>query len=286
VKNWEPKTINEVVKVYPTLTSPILVETDAGNGVLKLPAGCGGTAPLICEFVGTSLARWIGVQTPDFALIRTDSNFVEMMRSRDEFLAEEADGFISRHEEPVFRFTPQSIQDVKNKDMLTRLVLLDTWIRNEDRYFNKTGNLPSRNTENVLLVKNGQHKKTYTVKAFDHAESFREFQPRFEPEKHFGKQAVNDPAVFGLFPEFDPYLDWKVVCQVASRLIQVNEFEVQEIFSRIPRSWILDKETKKAFIAFIVNRATFVAEHLPKKLFPNKIPLLKQTQESHDFQKQ
>ena len=270
--------------MYGTLTSPILVETDTGNGVLKLPAGCGGTDSLICEFVGASLARWIGVQTPDFALIRTDSSFVEMMRGLDESLAEEADGFISRYEEPL-RFTPQSIQYVKNKDMFTRLVLFDTWIRNEDRYFKKTGKSSSRNTENILLVKNGQHKDSYTITAIDHAEAFREFQPKFEPEKHFGERAINDPAVFGRFPEFDPYLDWKVACRVVGRLMQVNEFEVQELFSRIPRSWALDEEIKKAFISFIVNRAAFVAENLPKKLFPDKIPLFKQTQENHDSQK-
>ena len=98
VDNWQPNAIIRVDHVYPTSTRPILVETDAGLGVLKLPAGCGGTERLICEFVGSSLAKCLDVSMPNFALFRTDSNFVEMMCGLDESLAEKADGFISQYE--------------------------------------------------------------------------------------------------------------------------------------------------------------------------------------------
>ena len=272
VENWKPNAILSVEKVYGSSTSPILVDTDAGKGVLKLPAGCGGTERLVCEFVGSSLARWIDVPIPDFALIRVDADFVTMMCGIDEDLAEEADGFISKYEK-AFPLTPSSLQDVKNKDVFTRLVFLDTWIRNEDRYFKRTGKSSSRNTDNVFLVENGQTKKPYNVKAIDHSEAFRDLSPEFEPGKHFGERAIRAPAVFGRFPEFDPHLDKDVAYQVADRLARIEVSEVQALFDWIPRSWKLNAKTRKAFVSFIVKRAAFVAETLPPKLFPTKSTL-------------
>jgi hypothetical protein len=265
-----------VSPAYQTSTLPILVKTDAGNGVLKIPAGCGGTDRLICEFVGSSLARWLGVPTPNFALIRTDSNFVEMMQEINAPLAEEADGFISQYEK-LLRFELHIIPHVKNKDIFTQLVFLDTWIRNEDRYFKKTGKLSSRKFGNIALIEERQFSRSYIIKAIDHSEAFRYHSGRLDIVKHFGKQAINDPHVFGLFPEFKQYRNWEVACQLTNRLMQIKESDVQNIFNQIPKSWVLDDKTKKAFIAFIVKRAAFVAENLTKNLFPGKMKLFQQT---------
>ena len=271
MKTWKPSTITGVEKVYGTSTSPIRVKTNASYGVLKLPSGCGCTDRLICEYVGSSLAICLDVQVPEFALIRTDARFVEMMRSRDETLAEEADGFISRYEEPL-RYTPKSVEDIKNKDFFTKIIFLDTWIRNKDRYATKTGERSTRNTENIFLVENGQTKLPYTAKAIDHSEAFRLYDFAFNPE-HFGEQAIYDSTVFGRFPEFDTHLDWEVACQLVDRLLHVDVSVIQSIFEQIPKSWNLSVKTKKVFISFIIKRAAFVAETLVKKLFPGKITL-------------
>ncbi len=273
MENWTPQSIIEVVKVFETGTFPILVETDAGMGVLKLPSRCiGGPVCLISEFVGSCLASLLEVPVPDFALIRADRDFVEMMRPFDESFDGEEVGFISQFEAAA-PFTPQLIQDVKNRDCFTKIVFLDTWIRNEDRYFKKTGESSSRNTNNVLLVVNGQAKEPYTLKAIDHSEAFRSYLPSFKMEDHFGQQAIDDPKIYGQFPEFTPLLDKEVAGRVSERLASINKTEIQAIFGRIPKSWKLTASAKKAFITFVVKRAAFVAGTLVGKLFPEKITL-------------
>jgi hypothetical protein len=272
MKMWKPTIITDVEHVYGTSTSPIRVNTDASKAVLKLPSGCGSTDRLICEFVGTSLARWLDVPTPDFALIRTDALFVELMRGRDESLAKKEDGFLSRYEIP-WRVTPQSMREIENKDFFTKVIFLDTWIRNRDRYSTKTGESSSRNTDNLFIIENGQSKYPYTAKAIDHSEAFRNYDVTFEPKKHFGDNAINDPKIYGNFPEFMQYLDRDVADQTADRLRQVAVSTIQEIFKSIPKSWKLGTKTATAFVSFIVQRAAFVADTLVKKLFPIKIAL-------------
>lgn len=269
MENWKPNAIIGVERVFGTVTSPIYVQTNAGAGVLKLPIGCGSTDKLVCEFVGSSLAKWLGVQTPDFALIRTDRNFVEMMLGHDEDLAEVAYGFISRYEHS-FPFTPQSIDDIQNKDFFTRIIFLDTWIRNPDRYCCRTGKSFSRNADNLFLVDDGRTKEPYTIKAIDHAEAFRDFSPTFELDEHFGNNVIDDETIYGNFPEFQSHLDWDVACQVADRLSRIETSEIRDLFKCLPKTWILDAKIKKAFISFIVKRADFLSTTLVKKLFPTQ----------------
>ena len=258
--------------MYGTRTSPVLVETNVGKAVLKLPAGCGSPDRLICEFIGTSLAKWLGVPTPDFALFRTGHDYVTLMQGIDEDLAKEEDGFISRYEK-TFPFTPLSVQDIKNKGVLTKLVFLDTWIRNKDRYYKNTDESSTRNTTNIFLVENGQAKEPYFLKVIDHTEAFIGDSLGLELENHFGPAAICDPAIFGRFPEFDHYIDRNTAYRVADRLSGIKSPTVRAIFNRIPESWPLDAQLKKKFISFIVKRAAFVATTLPQVLFPNRTTL-------------
>jgi hypothetical protein len=124
------------------------------------------------------------------------------------------------------------------------------------------------------LVENGQNKFPYTIKAIDHSEAFRDYSPVFDIVEHFGEHAINDPTIFGYFPEFSSHLDRVVANQVSDQLAGVNVSEIQTIFNRIPKSWKLETKTGEAFISFIVKRAVFIANTLTKMLFPKQSSLL------------
>lgn len=270
---WNPKSIIQIIRVLGTSTSPVHVETDAGEAILKLPSGCGGPDRLICEFVGTSLARLLDIPTPDFILFRTDPDFVELMLGHDTSMAEEADCFLSRYENGR-QMIPGAVKEIRNKEVLTQLVFLDTWIRNEDRYFKKTDQSSSRNASNVFLVENGQKKEPYDIKAIDHSEAFKCYDHSLEPEKHFGKQAIEDPRVLGCFSEFVEFLDPNEAYGISCKLSSIGKKDVENILNRIPESWGMADATKDAFCGFILQRAAFVATRLPKKLFPENITFL------------
>ncbi len=105
--------IMKVEKVFGTSTSPVLLETDAGKGVLKLPSQCWNLDQVLCEYVGSGLARVIGVPTPDFALIHTDQDFVDLMEVLKFPCQSDEDGFISRFE-TVFSYDKYSAVHIRN----------------------------------------------------------------------------------------------------------------------------------------------------------------------------
>lgn len=265
MKNWKPNAIIGVEEIYGTSTSPIRVDTNVGKGILKIPSGCGGTDRLISEFIGSCLAKWLGIEMPNFTLIRTGSDFVKIMQVLDGTRAERADGFISQYEK-AFSLTPQSIDDVENTDIFTKLVFLDTWTRNPDRFLKQTDG----SAHNILLVENGQKRKPYTAKAIDYSEAFRVYDEVFDMKNHFGTQAINDDRIFGQLAMFNQYLDPNVAEQVATQLANVNQDEIQLFMGEIPKSWNLNAKMKKAFVSFIVKRANFVAHTLINKLCLNK----------------
>jgi hypothetical protein len=273
VEDWNPTAIMETGRILGTSTSPVIVTTNQGKGILKLPTENGTADHLVCEFVGTSLARLLDIPTPDFKIFRTDMDFVEMMVGKGESsLAQVTDGFLSRFE-TAFPLIPGSVKDIENKDVLTKLVFLDTWIRNEDRYFRKTNEASSRNAENIFLVKNNLTPKTYIVKAIDHSEAFKNYSPTFEPDKHFSQEAIEDNKIFGLFPEFREFLDINVSYNISKRLPEIKRKEVKAILNQIPKSWNLDKETKESLLNFIIKRAKFISKTLASKLFSSTLKI-------------
>ncbi len=153
---------------------------------------------------------------------------------------------------------------------MTRLIYLDTWIRNEDRYFTKTGEAVDPNRGNLLLRENGRKDRPYDLIAIDHSEAFKNMALRLDPVEHFGEQAVNDPKVFGQFPEFDLFLDRDTAEQISEQLANIDEEGIQSIFEKVPVSWNLDTVTKQDFMSFIVSRTHFVAATLSAKLFSKR----------------
>jgi hypothetical protein len=181
-------------------------------------------------------------------------------------LAEQADGFISQYEQS-FPLTPLSVKEVENKDIFTRLVFLDTWIRNADRFLKKSDG----SVNNIVLVENGQKRKPYTAKSIDYSEAFRDYSEKFDLKNHFGEQAINDPKVFGRLSFFDRHLDPHVAYEVAEQLRKVKADEIQAFLDEMPKSWDMKAKAKKAFVSFIVKRADIVSQTLVNKLFPNRI---------------
>ena len=66
---WQPRTILRFVRAFPTSTSVVRVDTDAGEGYLKALGNPEGPHVLACELVGTLLAEWLGLPTLEHALV-------------------------------------------------------------------------------------------------------------------------------------------------------------------------------------------------------------------------
>src|SRR5690349_12342350 len=131
---WQPTEFVRFEQIIGTSTSPARVLTDAGHAYLKAVNNPMGPHALVREFVGTSLARWMGLDTFDFAFMSltvTD----EIRLSNGEFAAP-GTAFVARaagmggHS---WDGTKEALGLLDNPEAISHLVALDTWLCNPDR---------------------------------------------------------------------------------------------------------------------------------------------------------
>jgi hypothetical protein len=79
---------------------------------------------------------------------------------------------------------------------------------------------------------------------------------------------VRDPKIYGLFPEFQNFLDREHVSQFAIRLGQFSRNIAEEIVDAVPHDWEVDRQNRTIWATMITDRAHFVAEHIDAILWP------------------
>lgn len=85
---------------------------------------------------------------------------------------------------------------------------------------------------------------------------------------------IQDPEVYGLFPEFKEFIEDKFITKAAEDLLQINNAVVNRILNTVPNEWKLDQPTVLALKKFIVERAQFVAKEIaPSLIVQNNLPL-------------
>src|SRR5580658_757136 len=192
--DWQPQTILRFVRSFPTSTNVVRVDTDAGEGYLKAMGNPEGPHVLACELLGTLLAEWLGLPTLEYALIWvTPEDEIplaggSMAASGPAFITKAENGFPWGGDEDTLR-------RVRQPENISRIVVLDTWIRNCDRYRPE----PNRrvNRDNVFLAWETEPERGLVLKAIDqtHASTCgRDLTPRISHE-------IRDTTVFGCFPE-------------------------------------------------------------------------------------
>ena len=202
---WSPTCIKRVQRCdVDSSTNPVVVLTDKGTGYFKALGNPEGAHVLAREFVGTSLATVLGLPTFEYSIIYFDGNqdiqFVKNGISCG--TAERGHGFITREVQGnVWDGSPESLECIINPRDITRLVCLDTWVRNRDRYFLfQDGKIHTR-IDNVFLRGDSKNKQkddmTLVASDFTHA--------LFCDGKTTLK--ANDEMVYGLFPAFEKFLD-------------------------------------------------------------------------------
>jgi hypothetical protein len=262
---WQPKTILRPILALPTATATVLVETDQGEGYLKAMGNPESPHVLACEWVGTQLARRLGLLTFDFALVQvTVDDEIPFARGGK---AQPGPAFITRRERGVSWGGKRSLKKVANPQDITRLVLFDTWTRNCDRHPpDPTQRRPNR--DNVFLSREGAPRRKLLLKVMDQGCCFnwgRDLTARLA-ELSF----VREEGVYGLFPEFWEYLDREALRDAVRTLRGVKQEEVRRIVDGIPTEWDVPRAARDALVEFISRRAAFVCEHIEGCIWPQR----------------
>lgn len=150
-----------------------------------------------------------------------------------------------------------------NPGDITKLIMLDNWVLNSDRY---PPPLSSRqpNYDNVFLSTDGLKGKQRRLVAMD-------FSDCLKPEVSLTPRIANisnvqDERLFGLFPQFRAYLSRLAYEEGLKRLDEVSDVEMRSIVEAVPDAWDVNRSTRDALLRFLVQRAAFLAMHLPKTL--------------------
>jgi hypothetical protein len=256
-RDWQPKAIKRVIEPIPSSTKVAKVGTDAGNGFLKGMGNPAGSMSLITELVAGELAVWFGLKIPSFAVVQVNNIDIPMighgiMSYGPAFISKEIQCF-------TFDSSAEILGRVSNKEDITRLVVFDTWIRNYDRSPPpETGY--NYNFDNVIFTQNGSSLEMYII---DHSHCFAETTLEAEIECN---ALLIDDMVYGLFPEFKPFINERTVRECVTRLGQIDTKTVEEIVNSVPQNWGLAARYKSAWAGQICKRAKIVANYLPARL--------------------
>ena len=258
--NWNPSKVERIVKVLPTSTRPLIVVTDDGNGLLKYIGNQAGNDALICELVGTELANWFGLTTPDFAII----NLPKLDAGELGVPTKEGPAFCSRWTPDAMTMSPDSnmISKLRNKDDISKLVVFDTWIRNLDRYseYHDTRN-PASNMDNLIF---SQDKRMTKMLVIDHTHAFVEGTLDDDLDDD---DLLTEKTVYGLFPQFRQFLSRKVVQTSLEALANIDTDTLMEILDSVPREWGFSANTKDKLVRCLEYRAREMSGWLPAGLF-------------------
>jgi hypothetical protein len=169
-----------------------------------------------------------------------------------------------------FEHDSKELKRLSNPEVISRLIVFDTWVGNVDRYFVRMQHgepRPHRNEGNVFLSHETEPKRL-KITAYDHTHChFALISASLQTEIQ-GK--IEDPAVYGNFPEFCKLIKRELVREAATKLLEFTDAESRRVVETIPDEWLTDPSTRSRLAEFVTGRALYVAHSIERKLFPQR----------------
>lgn len=264
--HWNPKRIRREIEALDTGSEVVQVETDAGRAFAKFPGGGEGPHVLACELVGTRLAEWMGLPVFDSVLLdypgvpEITLHKGAKAKAGTVWLTRRVDGFPWGGHEDDLKY-------LANPEDLAKLVLLDQWTRNCDRYRPESQLAPRRiNRNNVFFMREGAPAGRFILVAMDHTHILTcggELTPKLARI-----DLVRDATQFGLFPEFVPHLKRADAERAVAAMIAIPGDEIRALIRSIPSDWQVEPPVREALLDFLLQRRDWLAKDFVSRLFP------------------
>ena len=260
---WVPTVVRRVVRISRTSTQVVIVETDAGRGYLKALGTPAGEHALAREWIGTKLAAAMGLLTLTHAITHYDGTpEIRFYPPKHDPpgtpgpLARPGPAFITRAEKlATLEAGKVALDRVRNPADFAKLVVFDTWTINPDRYFpDETIRHPNR--KNVAFSREGRN--GWLLRAIDQTHCITR-------EEHLSRRVGNiehwqDDKLYGLFPEFHPFMQQAYIEQAVQSLRAVTREQIEAAVAGVPREWQLEDSAREAVVRFLWTRKGFVAD--------------------------
>lgn len=210
------------------------------------------------------MADWLGLRTFAVAQIAiAPDDEIALGHDRS---AEEGTAIAIRAESGApWGGTGEELRALVDPTELSRLVVLDTWLLNCDRYPpDLTKRRPNHN--NVFLSAEASPPGKFLLTAMDHTHCFtcgRELNATLSQIDR-----VKDPRVFGRFPQFNEFLRREKVEDAAARLSGLPRSVVETAVVEIPADWQLSNDARARLCDLVCDRADFVGRTIVESMFP------------------
>jgi hypothetical protein len=259
--NWKPTEVTQLITRLDSGAGTLIVNTDAGQGYLKALGNPDGPHALVKDFLGTQLACMLGLPTFDYAIVEVTSlDELSFFRGGQ---AESGPAFLTRGERgTVWGRDKRLLDKIDNPEVISGLVVIDTWLRNTDRYY-----APQKreNLDNVFLSEESSSNGKLSLRAMDFSHAFKyggELSKSF-----FTIATIQDKDVFGLFPEFRKRITRNAIRRFVSILKGLARSELEETVELVPKEWCLDPPVRTSIANYLYQRKDFVANRLEYELF-------------------
>lgn len=259
--------VRAFIKIYGTNSQAALVETDRGEYVIKAANNKDGPPVLVAEWVGCGGATWLGIPTPDFAVVEIPTTVEVPLDDSGKNLAQSGPCFGSKLIKAFgWEGDAETLAKLANPESIPSVVVLDTWLRNVDRFCQTAaGKVRFNNPGNLLLATKGAGKGQFRMLAIDFGYSLG--GPAQAARRLTDIGSVEDPTIYGCFPAFSAYMRRSEISPILNKLRQLGAAEVQDLLADIPREWGLDSTTAGAIADFLRRRAVFVADMLDARIW-------------------
>jgi hypothetical protein len=262
--SWKPKCIRRVANAIPSGTSVVEVVTDAGAGYVKFLGNREGPHVLAAEYVGTRLAAELGLPTLDWSLFEYDGIPEITLKPCGKALpgtawsTRKVEGFIWSGES-------KDLDVIENQEDLAKLVLLDQWTLNCDRY-RPLPPPPRINYGNVFFSRESIQSSKLRLLAIDHSHIFTCGNPLRPDMARIDK--VRDHTAFGVFPHFTSKMKRQDTQAAVDAMNRVSMDTIRAIVTDIPTDWEVSDEIRRVMIEFLSDRRNWLSARFTSSLFP------------------
>jgi hypothetical protein len=251
--------VRRVIRVLETSTRPIECELDDGtHAFIKVRGNPEGPGALACDFIGTGAARLLGLLVFDVAVPEFPHELC--MQLEYGLLPQQGPCFATRFAEGSSWDGRGAILDaLDNPEHIPGLVLLDTWLRNPDRYLVRAGQT-RKNLRNVFLREDGAPRGSFRLLAIDHTHVIR--QDGEMTNRNLTIDREREDVVYGLFPEFMNRIEREDLAPFVERLRHLAQTnEIDDLVRRTPKQWLPDGQVRQDLPGFLKRRAIHVTDH-------------------------
>jgi len=256
--NFHPQSLLRVIEGYNSSTLPCLVDTDLGKAVLKAANNPAGQSSIASEIVCGELAKWLGLNVPDFCILNDVNLNIPLGNTGRNF---ETPIFGSKYQIAETRdISGKMLEKVENIQDISKLIVFDTWIRNYDRY---DARYEHENSDNYLLKQLGNSAK-YELLVIDHSHCVSLDSLNDVTDWN---NLIEDEAIYGLFPEFSPHITPVYVRAALEKLSGLDKNHVEQIVNSIPIELGISRSSKDSLQNFICERAKFLVANFSERLF-------------------